>query len=143
MLSANILIRSPPAHVARRNELSISHPFRRTYVTQRPMLPKGIPNNKPLMIAGLVGIPAIAYMMIPPRAAPKHTRAPGETLAPNLDPAAEKRAHSEADRKYVHPEHENPDDYKPRFGEVHKHKRVDTPPDGRNHQSLSDRARVQ
>ncbi|KAI1131753.1 hypothetical protein F5Y10DRAFT_233015 [Nemania abortiva] len=95
------------------------------------------------MIAALVGIPAIAYFMIPPRSAPKPAHESGGPRAPNLDPAAAKRARDETQRKYVHPEHENPDDYKPRFGEVHKHKRVDTPPDGRHHQSLSDRARVQ
>ncbi|KAI1756576.1 hypothetical protein F4782DRAFT_272013 [Xylaria castorea] len=117
----------------------VSQPLRRKYATQRPTLPGG--NNRPLMIAALVGIPALAYFIIPSKPIPQQS---AEVRAPNLDPAAAKRRRheNEHDRpRYAHPEHEHPEDYKPEFGQLHKAKRVDGPPDGRNHQSLSDRAR--
>ncbi|KAI0873455.1 hypothetical protein GGS24DRAFT_463483, partial [Hypoxylon argillaceum] len=84
----------------------------------------------------------MAYFMMPARPKPASSTA-SASRAPNLDPAADKRARDEGvHHKYMHPEHEHPEDFKPRFGEVHKRKRVDMPPDGRHHQSLSDRARV-
>ncbi|KAF2965137.1 hypothetical protein GQX73_g8425 [Xylaria multiplex] len=121
---------------------------RRSYATSRPTLPEGS-GNKPYMIAALVGIPALVYFMIPSRPAPSGaSTAAGTTRRPNLDPAAAKRAREErelehhGERKYMHPEHRNPEDYKVPFGQIHKAKRVDEAPDGRNHQSLSERARV-
>ncbi|KAI1739291.1 hypothetical protein F4680DRAFT_142211 [Xylaria scruposa] len=119
----------------------VSQPLRRTYATQRPTLPGG--DNKPLMIAALVGIPALAYFIIPSRS-DKPIPQTTQVRAPNLDPAADARRRHENESshaKYAHPEHLHPEEYKPEFGQLHKRKRVDGPPDGRNHQSLSDRAR--
>ncbi|KAI0535815.1 hypothetical protein GGR58DRAFT_503880 [Xylaria digitata] len=116
-----------------------------TYATWRPTLPEGS-GNKPYIIAGLVGIPAVVYFMMPSRPPPSGPST-ATTRRPNLDPAAVKRArdeheHEHGERKYMHPEHRNPEDFKVPFGQLHKAKRVDEAPDGRNHQSLSGRARV-
>ncbi|TRX97743.1 hypothetical protein FHL15_001498 [Xylaria flabelliformis] len=141
---ANTLV-SSSARGALRNGFAttarVSQPLRRKYATQRPTLPGG--DNKPLMIAALVGIPALAYFIIPSRS-DKPITPTTEVRAPNLDPAAaSKRRHeNESDHaRYAHPEHLNPEEYKPEFGRLHKAKRVDGPPDNRNHQTLSDRAR--
>ncbi|KAI0436707.1 hypothetical protein F4803DRAFT_572016 [Xylaria telfairii] len=142
---ANTLICSS-ARRALRNRFAtttyVSQLPRRTYATGRPTLPEGS-GKKPLMIAALVGIPALAYFIIPPRTN-KAIPQPAEVRAPNLDPAATKhhRDENEPDQvKYAHPEHKSPEEFKPAFGQLHKQKRVDSPPDGRNHQALSDRAR--
>ncbi|KAI0486355.1 hypothetical protein F4859DRAFT_511346 [Xylaria cf. heliscus] len=124
----------------------VSQPLRRTYVTKRPIIPEGL-GNRPYMIAALVGIPVLVYFIIPPRSNNTPTPQPSSTRPPNLDPAAaakrNNRARSEPGQvKYAHPEHENPEDFKPAFGQLHKQKRVDGPPDGRNHQALADRART-
>ncbi|KAK8121050.1 hypothetical protein PG999_005170 [Apiospora kogelbergensis] len=61
------------------------------------------------------------------------------------DPAAKARARKEelaasgGQPKHIHPEHLDPETYKPAFGRQHQRKRVDGPPDGRNHQALNDR----
>ncbi|KAI8954831.1 hypothetical protein F4801DRAFT_452293 [Xylaria longipes] len=144
---ANTLI-SSSARGALRNGLATttraSQPLRRTYATQRPTLPEGN-GNKPYIYAALVGVPVLVYFIIPPRSN-KPRQQPAAARAPNLDPAAHKRNRdeNEADRvKYAHPEHENPEEFKPAFGQLHKPKRVDSPPDGRHHQALTDRARQQ
>ncbi|KAI0863260.1 hypothetical protein F4860DRAFT_79628 [Xylaria cubensis] len=137
---ANTLV-SSSARGALRNTARVSQPLRRKYATQRPTLPGG--DNKPLMIAALVGIPALAYFIIPSRS-DKSIPQTTEIRRPNLDPAAaSKRRHENesGQAKYAHPEHLNPEEYKPEFGRLHKQKRVDGPPDARNHQTLSDRAR--
>ncbi|KAI1365714.1 hypothetical protein F5Y08DRAFT_171149 [Xylaria arbuscula] len=138
---ANILIR-PSVRAATRNGGATSQHLRRTYATQRPVLPEG--GNKPLMIAAIVGIPALAYFMIPSRPAASGQPAAHASKAPNLDPAARKRerdANEPHERKYMHPEHKDPETFKPAFGQLHQPKRVDSAPDGRNHQAMSDRAR--
>ncbi|GAW25175.1 hypothetical protein SAMD00023353_0203020 [Rosellinia necatrix] len=121
----------------------------RISTTARPLLP-GSNGNRPLIFAALVGIPALAYYIIPSRAAKSLQQGPDPAVAvsrpPNLDPAADKRRRgrrAEEQRRYAHPEHEDPAAFKPAFGLPHRHKRVDGPPDGRHHQALSDRARVQ
>ncbi|KAI1428211.1 hypothetical protein F5Y12DRAFT_711528 [Xylaria sp. FL1777] len=140
----NTLIRSPAreaSHNGRATTPGVSQPLHRTYATSRPSLPGSSGGNRQLMFAALVGIPALVYFMIPSRPT-KPT--PAAKRAPNLDPAARKRERDENEpdsRKYVHPEHENPEEFKPEFGQLHKQKRVDTPPDGRHHQALNDRAR--
>ncbi|KAH8666645.1 hypothetical protein BX600DRAFT_511563 [Xylariales sp. PMI_506] len=40
-----------------------------------------------------------------------------------------------------HPEDREPDKFKPPFGQLHQRKRVDSPPDGRNHADLNARDR--
>ncbi|TGJ84312.1 hypothetical protein E0Z10_g4470 [Xylaria hypoxylon] len=136
-------VRSSARAVSRNGPATTPRVSQRAYATERPTLPQGS-GNKPMMIAALVGIPALAYFIIPSRP----TKPAPETAAkrrPNLDPAAPKRIRNENEPdepKYVHPEHENPDEFKPAFGQLHKQKRVDTPPDGKNHQALSDRART-
>ncbi len=92
------------------------------------------------MIAGLVGVPALVYFMMIPSGPPKPKAE--ATRPPNLDPAAaRKRSRDENEPTYEHPEQKNPEESKPEFGQLHKPKRVDTPPDGRHHQALHDRAR--
>ncbi|KAI0483262.1 hypothetical protein GGR56DRAFT_686505 [Xylariaceae sp. FL0804] len=43
--------------------------------------------------------------------------------------------------RYLHPEHKEPEKFKPPPGVAHPAKRNDGPPDGRNHENLSNRAR--
>ncbi|KAI0416075.1 hypothetical protein F5X98DRAFT_376055 [Xylaria grammica] len=138
----------PSARAASRNGPTVTpRGPQRAYATGRPTLPQGGGNNRPLMIAALVGVPVLAYFMIPSRP----TKAAGGAAAaagsrpPNLDPAAAKRVRDEnepEERKYAHPEHKNPEEFKPAFGQLHQQKRVDMPPDGKNHQSLNDRSRA-
>ncbi|KAI0450588.1 hypothetical protein F5B21DRAFT_422564 [Xylaria acuta] len=143
--TANTLVSSSARRALRNGFMTttrVSQPLRRTYATQRPTLPEGS-GNKAFMIAALVGIPALAYFIIPPRSN-KSIPQPAEARAPNLDPAATQRHRDETEPdqvKYAHPEHKNPEEFKPAFGQLHKQKRVDGPPDGRHHQALTDRAR--
>ncbi|KAI1181873.1 hypothetical protein F5B17DRAFT_232770 [Nemania serpens] len=133
-----------------RNELpAMARTARRTYASQRPtpnLSMNKLGNNRGLMIASLLGVPALAYFLIPSR--PKSV-SQAATRRPNLDPAAEKRARNETGSDSgrgtdpVHPEDKDPENFKPAFGQVHQQKRVDTPPDGRHHQALHDRARGQ
>lgn len=64
---------------------------------------------------------------------------------PQTDPASRVREYKEqleargGKVKYEHPEHREPERFKPAFGQVHERKRVDGPPDGRNHKELNDR----
>ncbi|KAI0203927.1 hypothetical protein F4808DRAFT_416294 [Astrocystis sublimbata] len=63
---------------------------------------------------------------------------------PDLDPAGRSRQRKENEpdqAKYAHPEHIDPETYKPEFGRLHKPKRVDNPPDNQNHRALSEKAR--
>ncbi|KAI0523764.1 hypothetical protein F5B22DRAFT_415648 [Xylaria bambusicola] len=144
----NTLIQSS-ARVSRRSggttmsPSRVSQHLRRTYATQRPTLPEG--SNKPLMIAAIVGIPALTYFMLPSRPAAAGKPVANPSIRPNLDPAARKRdrdSHESDEPKYVHPEHKNPDEFKSAFGQLHQQKRVDSPPDRRHHQALNDKARV-
>ncbi|KAI0818388.1 hypothetical protein GGR55DRAFT_73152 [Xylaria sp. FL0064] len=124
----------------------VSQRLRRTYATDPGPPPP--PGNRPLIIAALIGIPTLVYFMIPSR--PVNATAPPRTLQeatqpPNLDPAAVKRhrdAHEPDEGKYVHPENMNPEEFRPPFGQLHKKKRVDTPPDNKHHQALNDRAKA-
>lgn len=101
------------------------------------------------MIASLVSIPALAYFIMPSRPAKPKSVSDEAVRQVNLDPAAAKRARNEKNEKSenenelrrLHPEHEDPETFRPAFGQIHKQKRVDMPPDGRNHQALHDRAR--
>lgn len=95
------------------------------------------------MIAGLVGVPTMAYFLLMPRESGNKNMAPANevhTSAVNLDPAARKRAMKDG-TVYAHPEMQYPDDFKPAFGQLHQRKRVDGPPDGRHHQAMQDRLR--
>jgi hypothetical protein len=64
-------------------------------------------------------------------------------LEPQSDPGSRSKAAKEKlaedGRRHTHPEHREPEKYKPPFGQLHQNKRVDGPPDGRNHQALNDR----
>ncbi|KAI0401036.1 hypothetical protein F4802DRAFT_619208 [Xylaria palmicola] len=152
-LVANTLVRSSARAAPQRVLTRASQGLRRAYATERPTLPEGN-GNKPIIIAMLVGVPALAYFIIPSRTSAAQTvgESPAAAAArrPSLDPAAAKRGRDEHEhehepdqrgRKYVHPEHEHPETFKPAFGQLHQAKRVDSPPDGRHHQSLSDRVR--
>ncbi|KAI1111361.1 hypothetical protein F5Y14DRAFT_315001 [Nemania sp. NC0429] len=124
---ANPLIPSSARMIPRRNELpAAARTARRSYVTQRPLPMSNGGNNRALLIASLVAIPALAYFMIPSRPA---------------KPRVESRETGNDRRHVVHPEDEDPKNFKPAFGQVHQQKRVDMPPDGRHHQALHDKAR--
>ncbi|KAI0966780.1 hypothetical protein F4678DRAFT_266261 [Xylaria arbuscula] len=144
---AKTLIRSS-ARAASRNGGGIPQ-LRRTYATEQPSMPAG--NNRggrPRMLAALLALPVLAYILIPSKPAKQapstQAAAAAATKSPNLDPAARKReraANEPDERKYMYPEHKNPEEFRPAFGQLHKQKRVDTPPDGKHHQALNDRAR--
>ncbi|KAI4604106.1 hypothetical protein KJ359_000234 [Pestalotiopsis sp. 9143b] len=63
------------------------------------------------------------------------------------DPAARSRLAKEqleargGKVKYEHPEDREPERFKPAFGRQHERKRVDGPPEGRNHAELHERQR--
>lgn len=66
---------------------------------------------------------------------------PTNVSSPVLDPAekARMKRENEVDTpRRVHPEHQDPE-LKAPFGVLHKPKRVDGPPDDRNHGSMSER----
>jgi hypothetical protein len=93
-------------------------------------------------ILGLVAVtvPTLGWFAMGPREVSTQAAA-----NPELDPAARKKAAKETEDsspKYIHPEHRD-DELQAPFGQLHKKKRVDGPPDDRNHQSLNDRQRVQ
>ncbi|KAI1823639.1 hypothetical protein F4861DRAFT_312330 [Xylaria intraflava] len=142
----NTLSRSS-ARVARRNGLTptprIPQQAKRTYAADGPPMSQG-GRNRPFIIGALVAVPVLAYFLIPPRSEAGQTQ--GQVRRPDLDPAAKERSRKTQEPsgvgvKYVHPEHMHPEEFKPPFGQLHRPKRVDMPPDGRHHQSLTDRAR--
>ncbi|KAI1259271.1 hypothetical protein F5Y18DRAFT_410270 [Xylariaceae sp. FL1019] len=111
--------------------------------TPRPPLSHG-GNNRPIIVGLVAAVPFLAYYII----APSRSTANDETTSirgdPDSDPAARKRERAAVEEdgpKYLHPEQKNPEDYKPAFGQRHKVKRVDSPPDERNHQALQDKQR--
>ncbi|KAI0173369.1 hypothetical protein GGR52DRAFT_571882 [Hypoxylon sp. FL1284] len=117
-----------------------SIPFRRTYASgHHPPLSQG-GRNRPVII-GLFGLAVPAWAWI-------YTQQTKSMVAPNLpghalDPAERartKRENAPSEPAHVHPEHHDPD-LKAPFGVVHKQKRVDDPPDDRNHGALSERNR--
>ncbi|KAI0160282.1 hypothetical protein GGR57DRAFT_414562 [Xylariaceae sp. FL1272] len=120
--------------------------FAKRYASQqtpRPPLSHG-GNNRPIIIGLVAAVPFLAYYIM----SPSSTRATTETTAirgdPDSDPAARKRERAAVEEdgpKYLHPETKNPEDFKPAFGQLHKVKRVDSPPDERNHQALQDKQR--
>ncbi|ORY62529.1 uncharacterized protein BCR38DRAFT_486799 [Pseudomassariella vexata] len=118
---------------------------KRPYATQRPPLSHG-GSNKPIII-GLVALTVPAtYMAYQRTEVAYSTPFPDDPAKiptpPQLDPVARFRNAKEANangRKHLHPEHLEPEVYKPAFGRVHQRKRVDGPPDGRNHKDLNDR----
>ena len=109
----------------------------------------GFPIYSSIALAGLT-LPAL-YLYTSRSASGTHPAAAAQRDAevgrqrPDLDPAGDTRAKKEASAaaggqpKHVHPEHEDPESFKPAFGRQHQRKRVDGPPDGRNHQALSER----
>ncbi|KAI1813317.1 hypothetical protein GGS20DRAFT_489799 [Poronia punctata] len=148
----------------------VSQPLKRTYATERPNFPGSgninNNNNRNLLIGASVGLPALAYFMIPspkpepaisvssesettmtpsssttsPPATPKKQQLSGQAnRSHNRKKAEEEDEHGGP--RYLHPEMRDPDKYKPPFGQLHAKKRVDGPPDGRNHQNMSDRQR--
>ncbi|KAK8045268.1 hypothetical protein PG993_005292 [Apiospora rasikravindrae] len=125
----------------------------RTYSSQHKPPPSQGGNNRAIGIA-LVGLtlPAL-YLYTSRSASGTHpTAAAVRDLEagykpPELDPAGKtraKRAETEANDgkpKHMHPEDHHPELFKPEFGRQHMRKRVDGPPDERNHQALNDRNR--
>ncbi|KAI1496575.1 hypothetical protein F5X99DRAFT_399905 [Biscogniauxia marginata] len=105
----------------------------------RPPLAHGGHNRT--LIFGIVGVtvPALAWFALRDDA-----EQATKVAAPLLDPGLKTREKREAEPsapKYKHAEDDDPE-LKAPFGQVHKRKRVDGPPDERNHQSLSDRNRL-
>ncbi|KAI3323391.1 hypothetical protein HD806DRAFT_535218 [Xylariaceae sp. AK1471] len=97
--TANTFIRSYACR-ASRNGLAptrVSQPLRRTYASERPPLPQDGNNNRPLVIAALVGVSALAYFLIPQR--------DGKPVA---QPGTEVHSTNFGQAKYEHPEHKNP-----------------------------------
>lgn len=85
-------------------------------------------------------IPALAWFYMRTDKPVTATNVP----SPVLDPAERTRVKRENEPdapQQVHHEQEDPE-LKAPFGALHKAKRVDGPPDARNHQSLSDRSKV-
>lgn len=137
-------------------------PFRRAYSDKRPPLSHGgnnrtvyelhslymnYPNTPwsfllteqlPSIIALVaVAIPALAWFSMRTTKPVTSTNVP----SPTLNPAERSRTKRENERdtpQALHAEQEDPE-LKAPFGALHKAKRVDGPPDGRNHQALSDR----
>ncbi|XXG94995.1 hypothetical protein Hte_001255 [Hypoxylon texense] len=113
--------------------------FRRTYSDKRPPLSHG-GNNRTVIIALVaVAIPTLAWFSM------RTTKpvAPTNVPSPTLDPAERtrvKRENAPDTPQRLHAEQQDPE-LKAPFGALHKAKRVDSPPDERNHQSLSDRSR--
>ncbi|KAI1431588.1 hypothetical protein GGR50DRAFT_678803 [Xylaria sp. CBS 124048] len=151
----NTLIRSATRIASQNGPKHMTWRPPRLYSTEGPPMSHG-GKNRPLIIAGLLGVPAIAYFMIPPRPGQGVSAGAGAGTAkkttadnvkrPGLDPAARSRERKEVDdigvpAKYAHPEHLDPEEFKPAFGLKHKQKRVDYPPDERHHQAMNDRAR--
>ncbi|KAH9888189.1 hypothetical protein F4778DRAFT_410940 [Xylariomycetidae sp. FL2044] len=145
--AANTFLRSASRASIRRTATPSTNPartLRRTYADghKAPLSQGG--NNRGLII-GFVGIavPTIAYLSTRRAAGVDIDPAKMPSAPPALDPAAKKREKKETEPgtpKYKHPEHEDPE-LQASFGRVHKQKRVDGPPDDRNHQSLQDRQR--
>ncbi|KAI1847639.1 hypothetical protein JX265_000877 [Neoarthrinium moseri] len=119
----------------------------RSYSSANPPPAQGGANRT--LILGLVAVTVPAVYLLSTRNAKAQEKPAAEkTHAPpqvHPDPAErarlakEKLAANDGKVKYEHPEHLEPDKYKPAFGRVHERKRVDGPPDGRNHQELHDR----
>ncbi|KAM0807400.1 hypothetical protein AB5N19_07740 [Seiridium cardinale] len=107
-------------------------------------------SNRNIIIA-LVGISLPTLYLWQTRNANTHVKPLPDghptAASPNTDPAGKARAAKEQAQerdgkvKYEHPEDRDPEKFKPEFGRLHERKRVDGPPDGRNHQELHDRQR--
>ncbi|KAK8069700.1 hypothetical protein PG994_006316 [Apiospora phragmitis] len=123
----------------------------RTYSSQHKPPPSQGGNNRAIGIA-LIGVTLPALYLYSSRSASgTHATAAAQRdteagyQRPDLDPAGKTRASKEAleaaggQRKHTHPEHLDPETFKPAFGRQHQRKRVDGPPDGRNHQALNER----
>ncbi|KAI0017665.1 hypothetical protein F4780DRAFT_584215 [Xylariomycetidae sp. FL0641] len=160
MSTINTLARSA-ARASASSRLTMQNGFRqqsrRAYSDGRPPLPQG-GNTRP--IQGLspththvhpgsflalvaVTIPALAWYTLGGGAAKAGQPASDGRPPAALNPAErmrQRRADEPDAPKYKHPEHEDPK-FRARFGEPHAQKRVDSPPDGRNHQALQDRNR--
>ncbi|KAI1333244.1 hypothetical protein F5Y16DRAFT_355221 [Xylariaceae sp. FL0255] len=96
--------------------------------------------NQPIIIGLLVGIPVLALLVFSSgRRRVEDAKRADPPPPPDSDPAGTARvrkADAEGSRfRDRHPEHEHPDEYRPPFGQLHKAKRNDEPPDERNHQS--------
>ncbi|KAI1775642.1 hypothetical protein F4818DRAFT_440919 [Hypoxylon cercidicola] len=112
-------------------------PFRRMYTDKRPPLSQA-GNNRTVIIALVaVALPTLAWFSMRTTKPITSTNVP----SPVSDPAGKKRARRENEPdtpQALHPEQQDPE-LKAPFGAVHKPKRVDGPPDDRNHGSLSER----
>ncbi|KAI2635421.1 hypothetical protein GGS21DRAFT_81234 [Xylaria nigripes] len=116
------------------------------HATSGPPMSQG-GGMRPIIIGALASLPILAYFVIPLRTVEEMVPEI-DTKRPNLDPGGKKRRQKEegtapsiGGTKYMHPEHKDPEAFKPGFGIPHKRKRVDEIPDGRHHQTLNDRAR--
>ncbi|KAK8116093.1 hypothetical protein PG984_012595 [Apiospora sp. TS-2023a] len=123
----------------------------RTYATSDKPPPSQGGNNRTIGTA-LVGLTLPALYLYTSRSdSGTHPTAAAAQDAgykrPDLDPAAKARARKEetlangGQPKHMHPEDHDPAAFKPEFGRQHQRKRVDGPPDGRNHKDLNDRNR--
>ncbi|KAK7931411.1 hypothetical protein PG985_002123 [Apiospora marii] len=124
----------------------------RTYATMDKPPPSQGGNNRAIGLA-LVGLTLPALYLYSSRSASgthPTAAAAAQTAAsarPDLDPAGKTRAKKEESAanggqpKHMHPEDHDPAAFKPGFGRQHERKRVDGPPDARNHQELNDRNR--
>ncbi|KAK8097940.1 uncharacterized protein PG998_013426 [Apiospora kogelbergensis] len=124
----------------------------KTYATHAKIPPSQGGNNRTIAIA-VAGLTLPALYLFSSRSAsgthPTAEAAQRDAEAAQRraasDPAAKARARKEelaasgGQPKHIHPEHLDPETYKPAFGRQHQRKRVDGPPDGRNHQALNDR----
>ncbi|ETS78047.1 hypothetical protein PFICI_10109 [Pestalotiopsis fici W106-1] len=120
----------------------------RTYATAgKPPMSQGGSNRN--IIIALVGVSLPTLYLWQTRNSHYQTRSIDHPppAALNSDPAARARAAREAleERggkvKYEHPEDREPERFKPAFGRQHERKRVDGPPDGRNHHDLHEKQR--
>ncbi|KAK7942839.1 uncharacterized protein PG986_011952 [Apiospora aurea] len=147
--------RSATRTLGRRSQLQRLDACRtsRTYSSQHKPPPSQGGNNRAIGIA-LIGLtlPAL-YLYTSRSASGTHPTAAAQRdieagyKRPDLDPAGKVRATKEetaangGQSKHMHPEDRDPETFKPPFGLQHPRKRVDGPPEERNHQALNDRNR--
>ncbi|KAI1341344.1 hypothetical protein F5Y15DRAFT_353834 [Xylariaceae sp. FL0016] len=149
MSSINTLLRASArtaaTKTASRRTVTPVQSLRRTYADlgNKPPPSQGGSNRNVILGLAFAAVPVLAYLIMrePAVVAPASSTVADHGLDPAERSRARKEAGDDGKPKYTHPEHENPEEFKPPFGQQHKRKRVDGPPDDRNHQSLADRQR--